>query len=249
MMTQPAQEVEAEVEELQEELDGIHNSAIEIIEGAASGGTLKSERVDWEKATPLLRDYEIWFNSALVFIEDYLPRRTADFEGSFADAASLMRFDDADYQKEKDYRGRLNRHIHTQRNLLASIPRKIETEQNRVRKAVSDQIATDEIYQAKELWDEGHVRAAGVVTGVALERHLLTLCEVSDSVTDFSHTDGINPLAQELYETGEIDETTRSQLEHLSSIRADCAHANEEEPNRRDVQRLFNQAEEIINTV
>lgn len=233
---------------MQEELVDIHNSAIDIIEDAALNGTLKSERVDWERATPLLREYEIWFNSALVFIEDYLPRRTADFESAFADAASLIRFDDPEYKKVENYRGRLNQHIHTQRNLLASIPRKIETEQNRVRKAVSNQIATDEVYQAKELWDEDHVRAAGVVTGVALERYLLTLCNMSDSVTDYSHTDGINPLAQKLYEAGEIDDTTRSQLEHLSSIRADCAHANEQEPNRRDVQRLFNQAEEIIDT-
>jgi hypothetical protein len=122
----------------------------------------------------------------------------------------------------------------------------LETERLKVRRGLSDEIITEELYQAKTLLDDANIRAAGVVAGVALERHLLTLCEVCDREIEYDYSDGIRSLAESLYIVDKITQTTKGQLEHLADIRNDCAHANEEEPDERSVERLIEQAEELV---
>lgn len=58
--------------------------------------------------------------------------------------------------------------------------------------------------------------------------------------------DGIDALAQKLFENDIIDKSPYQHLKHLSSVRADCAHANEEDPEEDDVERLLDDAEDYI---
>lgn len=161
----------------------------------------------------------------------------------------FIHFDGMKYKKADRYCGILRRTISRQKNLLLSIPPKLETERLKVRKGISDGIITEELYQAKDLWDDGNIRAAGVVAGVALERHLLTLCEVTERDVDYEYSDGIRSLAETLYQAGEITNTKKNQLGYLADVRNDCAHVNEEEPDKREVERLIKQAEDIVRGV
>lgn len=161
----------------------------------------------------------------------------------------LIHFDGMEYTKPDQYCGISRRIISRQKNLLLSLPPKLETARLKVRRDISDEILIEELYQAKEAWDDGNIRAAGVVTGVALERRLLTLCELTEQDLENSHSDGIRSLAETLYNTGQITDTEKSQLGYLADIRNDCAHANEEVPDKREVERLIKQSEDIIREV
>lgn len=72
------------------------------------------------------------------------------------------------------------------------------------------------------------------------------LCENANDEIDFSFRDGISALAQKLFEADEIDSTTEKHLQHLADIRADCAHANVEDPDREDVRRLLEDVEDYV---
>ena len=127
---------------------------------------------------------------------------------------------------------------------MKSIPAKLDAEKLRTRKQISGKLSRDEIQQARQLFNNDFIRASGVVAAVALERHLLTMCDNLDEVDHYDPTHGISRLAQTLKDSGVIDKTVWNDLRALASIRETCAHA--EEPKREAVRRLINDTEEII---
>jgi hypothetical protein len=58
--------------------------------------------------------------------------------------------------------------------------------------------------------------------------------------------DGITSLAQELSNANEINDDEQRKLEYLAGIRNNCSHATDEEPEKREVERLLNQSDEFI---
>lgn len=240
-------QVADKIDDLVAEVEAINSSLYDLAQDSTShSGNIKTESVDWADVDEVDEQYELWYNQALTLVSEYMPEREADFRSAYADMDKFIHFDGMNYTKTDRYCGLLRRVISRQKNILLSIPPKLETERLKVRKGISDEIVSEEIYQAKRLWDDGNIRAAGVVAGVAIERHLLTLCEVSDRDLEFNHSDGICSLAETLNQAGEITNTKNSQLGYLSNIRNDCAHANEDEPDMREVERLIQQSEGIV---
>lgn len=122
----------------------------------------------------------------------------------------------------------------------------MESEQLRVTKRISERITGDEVQYARTLYEDNQPRAAGVIAGVALERHLLTLCETSSEELDFGFMDGISSLAQTLNEADVISDDDKRLLDHLGGIRNKCAHANGDEPTTGEVGRLISEASDFI---
>jgi len=249
-MSEKISQVESKVEELVEELENINGTVYDLAQEAAShDGKIRTDSVDWETVDKVDQEYEIWYNQSLTLVSEYLPSREEDFRAVYTGMDDYIHFDGKEYEKADVYCGLLRRLISRQKNILLSIPPKLTTERLKTRKEISDDIISEELYQAKTLFDEEHIRAAGVVAGIALERHLLTLCEISEQEMEYSHSDGIRSLAETLYQAGEITDTKKSQLGYLSDIRNDCAHANEEDPDMREVERLIQQSEDIHRAV
>ncbi|GGC69787.1 hypothetical protein [Haloferax sulfurifontis] len=243
-------QVEDKIEKLVDEIVSINGVLYDLAHDSTShDGKIRLDSIDWATVDKVDERYEIWYNQALTLVSEYISNREDDFRKVYTGMDDFIHFDDKEYMKADAYTGLLRRLVSRQKNILLSIPPKLEVERLKVRKGISDEIISDELYQAKSLWDDGNLRAAGVVTGVALERHLLTLCEVSDRDMDFNYSDGIRSLAETLYLAGEITDTKKGQLGYLAEIRADCAHANEDEPDKREVERLIQQAEDIVRAV
>lgn len=200
-----------------------------------------------EKQRTFLYKYESWFAAGETFVGEYLPARLDEYREGYQKVSRLAEFQHspAELGLIETY-NEISRIIDFQRRLLASIPAKLKAEQYRLRKQITKQVSKDELGKSRDLLDEELTRAAGVLAGVALERHLLRMCEESDSVSKFNHDDGIAALSQNLYDAGELDKTTLSSLKTLSSIRADCAHANQEEPNEHKVRRLIDDTDDYI---
>ncbi|NGM69176.1 DUF4145 domain-containing protein [Natronolimnobius sp. AArcel1] len=254
---------EGEVEEYISDLDNI---AVEIIENTEAffrdvevetefNQDVLSATHSWK--TPgtstkrvqrrILEGYQEWYAGGRVLISEYMESDLAEFDhlrDVFYEKVTLS--SPPNSSESLDAYSTAHDAFVTQKGMVNAIPRKIAGERLKAKEQISKSVAKDEVQRAWQLFEEGLLRASGVTAGVALERHLLTLCQESESNLEFSHDDGIASLADVLYKADEIDKTTLNALQTLSTIRNDCAHANQSEPNEHKVRRLLNDTEDYI---
>lgn len=192
--------------------------------------------------------YELWYVQAEELVEEYRPSRVDVFTKGFSDFKSMLflKVDPEDYTTKSLY-SEITDIFYSQRSTVNSLPAKVEIQKFKAKRQISARMARDEIQRARELFADSFIRSSGVVAAVALERHLLTMCEESDSVTEYKPNHGISRLAQTLYESDVIDKTTWSDLKSLASIRETCAHP--EDPGKEAVRRLINDSEEFIRSL
>ncbi|GAB3328357.1 hypothetical protein [Haloplanus salinarum] len=254
-MTTSNQAIEEELDRLEEDAEeietlytdffnNIQTRASEIGGGGYYWNTPSEELEQIQREA--LQKYEVWYNTALPLVTDYIPSRRDDFEHHYQEFKNRLRLDKKARRDTRKVLNAQNSDFDSQRSLLRSIPSKIRVEELRVRKQISRDVSQTEHDKARDLYEEGEIRASGVIAGVALERYLLMRCENAGVDIDYNYDDGIDALAQKLYEGNEINKSPYQHLKHLSSIRADCAHANEEDPAEKDVKRLLEDTEDYI---
>lgn len=190
------------------------------------------------------RDYEVWYAKGEELVHEYLTQRFEEFEKEYDEIKKYLSLDDR-VASPNAFNCFVD-HFMTQQSIVSAVPAKIEVRKLKVRRWLSKRIEKGEIQRARELFEKDFVRASGVIASVSLERHLITMCENSEKVSDFERNHGISRLAQTLYESDVIDKTTWHDLKALASIRGTCAHP--EEPKKEAVRRLINEAEEFIRT-
>lgn len=251
-----------EVEELIAELDGVADDIIintqsffSIVETSKDIHTPVGEpEHKWKTPSAeekqlqreVLEYYQDWYASARVLVSEYHRRDLEEFDQLRETFKAYLTLNVPAPESTDEAYSSAHDAFAIQQGMLKAIPRKIEAERLKLKEHISKSVAKDEVQRARDLLDEGLTRASGVTAGVALERHLLTMCEESESELDFQHDNGIASLAQTLYNAGEIEQTTLSSLETLGSIRNDCAHANSQEPNKHKVRRLIEDTDDYI---
>lgn len=193
--------------------------------------------------------YERWYNSSQPLISDYLPDRKSEFRDEYRKCRNHLQLTleyIEDYSSSKSLKFETVQSLKFQRNLLLSIPDRVNSKQLKARRRVSDDIVSDELQRAKSLFEDNHIRAAGVIAGVSLERYLQTLCETSDQNLDFGFKEGISSLGQVLQESNEIDDDDKRLLDYLAGIRNKCSHADEEDPEKTEVERMLKEVDQFI---
>lgn len=239
-------DLEEKVSELVEEGDELWDQILTWTRSIATeDGNIVVGSDEHGRQYDLLESYEEWYTEGRFLVANYLPERNPEFEVHHNQLREkLIR------KPESESAGMFQRELlgplTSQKAILKTIPEKVELERLKARRQVSEKITTDEIHRAEKLLEENQIRPAGVIAGVALERHLLTLCETADQDLSFGYKDGIASLAKTLSNAGAINNNEERRLEYLGGIRNDCSHANEEEPAENDVKRLINQAREFI---
>lgn len=247
------------IDELKDETSELYNLLDNVINGMSEyvprrvGNRLPSRSFSGlngetkESQQEFLQEYERWFATGEELVKEYLPNRLEEFRNEHDLVVKLIKFQHSpDDLRLAETGERIADSINTQRRILDIVPAKIRARKHKLHESISKQVSKDEIEQARKLLDEGLVRASGVVAGVALERHLLTQCEQSDEDLNVSHDDGIHVLSKNLYEAGEIDKTTFKRLDALGSVRNDCAHANQKEPNEHRIRNLIEDTDDYI---
>lgn len=254
-MSEIDEEVETKIEELVEEIMDIHEDITESTEHISYRRS--GNKTTWGFGSGMgeimraLSSYENWYNKALPLISDYLPDRKEDFKHRYRDVRSCLELD-LGYIKDEEITGettlkmRIQKGVMFQADLLKSIRGRIETQRLKATEKVSKDIVSDEVQKARGLFDDDHIRAAGVIAGVAIERHLITLCESSPQEIKFGYMDGITTLAQTLSDAGEITDDEQRLLEYLAGIRNKCSHASDEEPEKTEVERMLDETNDFI---
>jgi len=137
-----------------------------------------------------------------------------------------------------------------QRAILLSIPDIAEIKELDLRRIISADLVVSELEHADRIFREHKrepcERAACVLAGVALERHLKTWCEVCLVTLPKDKKPTLNILIDALYNGGKghIDLTEKNQLETMASKRNSCAHPDTVERSRvgeliQDVKRVL----------
>jgi len=242
-----AEEIEEKAERFFTSLDTERKQTTDPISSS------KSMKTFWAGPEGALRDtqrelksqYENWYTRAENLVAEYLPSRLEEFEEGRSEIKKYLCLD-----KPSAARGgetAFNDFVDLfdeQRHILNSVPGRIESASLNAWRQISGRVEKDEIQQAWELFEEDFVRASGVVAAVAVERHLLTLCENSEEVEDYEPNHGISRLSQTLHEADVISKTAWNDLKAMASIRETCAHA--EEPERPAVRRLITDSEDFV---
>lgn len=191
----------------------------------------------------LFLDYQIWYTQTRHLVNDYVHERITEFDQIYLDVIKCLKLEGGwggIYDKSV-YINSWSNDFLNQLGILLSIPLVAEIKEKSLRNILTADIANSEIDEAEELYDEQHYRAAGAVAGVALERYLKTRCEVNS--IEYKKENSIHSLAQLLYNHDPplIDATVLNHMDHLASIRKNCAHANQisDEKLRKDVRRLI----------
>ncbi|MBA3045052.1 MAG: hypothetical protein FP824_02420 [Euryarchaeota archaeon] len=190
-------------------------------------------RYTWKLPTPeikqiqreAIRKYQAWFATSAILVKEYLPQREDEFAQIYVKINSYLHFDMKTWKPENEaYVDTFIDEFNLQRSMVMAIPGVIEIKEFDVRKLISGELIDDELAEAEHLFETKHLRAAGAVAGVVIERYLRTLCETSTPPIQYNKKDTIDPLATALYKAQKIDITLFKKIQYLASIRNKCDH-------------------------
>lgn len=183
----------------------------------------------------LAADYESWYNAANELVHAYLPKRADDFEYHYKHKTNGGLFFDIQFQKSYDQPNDKSKAVASiqyqldcQRNILKSIPGAINVRSMDLLTVISHDLVNSEIGCANYIFkkDKTHeycLRVAGILAGIALERHLKTKCE--SEIGSLPESPTLSPLIDALYKANKITLNQKKYLEAIATTRNDCAHA------------------------
>jgi hypothetical protein len=117
-----------------------------------------------------------------------------------------------------------------------------------IRAVVRAEFMDSDIDSAKELIKAGHLRSAGVVCGVVLEKHLREI-GVRHSIKFRKKDVTISDANDELKKNSIIDVPMWRLIQRLADIRNLCAHSKERDPKKDEVEDLIIGTEKVIKEV
>ncbi|MCY3615925.1 MAG: DUF4145 domain-containing protein, partial [Bacteroidetes bacterium] len=105
-----------------------------------------------------------------------------------------------------------------------------------------------ELDSAHGLAKAGHLRAAGVICGVVVEKHLGQVCS-DHSISLGRKKSTINNLCEALKENNVIDVPVWRRIQHLADIRNICGHDRKKEPTKDEIEDLLDGTKYVIKSV
>jgi hypothetical protein len=188
----------------------------------------------------LATKYEAWFNRANELVRAYLPNRVADFEyyykrpskisgkeeGLFYDIQLHQEYGKPEYKSSAiaDIKFQLD----CQRNIVNSIPSVVDVRSIDLFTVISSDLVNSELDCAEYIFKKNKtheycLRVAGILAGIAIERHLKTRCELE--LGSLPEKPTLSPLIDALYNAHKITLNQKKYLEAIATTRNDCAHA------------------------
>ena len=192
-----------------------------------------------------VRLYQRWYSTSLHLIEEYLNEdRRREFKGIYKDIITFLQPDGSMYSlKEEDINTFINK-LDIQRGILIGIPDVIEVKEMNLRKLISADFVESELEEAEVLFKNKYIRGSGALAGVALEKHLKTMCDLNH--VPYTFKDTIDPIATALYKKDHLEKTEFKKIQYLASIRNKCDHP--EDITKKEVGELINGTKKFINT-
>lgn len=206
--------------------------------------------------------YQQWYSEAYELVKQLLPSRLADFEEYYKGKGSRKEITYATYTIKDALAGlQVTRGwekgvvvdssaaiqpVFQQVQIIDAISNKFKSSLFDIKNLVHAEFLDGELSEASVLLKNGYFRAAGALSGVALESHLKSVCVVhaislknNPSLSDYN--DG---LKDAVYDTAEW-----RRIQHLTDLRNKCDHKKTDEPTKENIEDLINGTERIIKNI
>lgn len=226
-----------------------------------------ADRVDKVMKTWVLdfRDhYEAWYSEALALVSQVIPDRADDFRHLY----KVERRKQIDYETYtlSDYQIRLSvtrgylkepvfdpdgtafQKFTQQLNIVKAAQKVLTSRLADIRGVLQADLFDSELDAARELLKNGYLRAAGMVSGVVLERHLSEVAR-RHRVTIRSKARAISHYNDALKNAGILNVPRWRTIQGLADIRNLCGHAGERDPTRDEVTELIGGVGKITKNV
>jgi hypothetical protein len=238
----------------------VEQIAAEVNELVKLGGELLLDRKD--ALTKLRFEYESWYTKSLGFIQQIVPERVADFRNAYKlekrDSINPETYTIHDYLRGLSIhtgdRPGINHYLAYQHQMSAQVAiLKAAGEAavsllRDVRTVLRAELFDNDLGAARELLNAGHLRSAGVISGVVLEGHLKSVA-ARRSITFAKKKPVISDLNDGLKGAGVYDVPTWRFIQRLGDIRNLCGHADDRDPTATEVDELIGGTDKIIKSV
>jgi HEPN domain-containing protein len=210
------------------------------------------------------REYQAWYSQALPVVEQLLPDRYVEFRELHRGAKPPKSLDPSTYTINDYLLGVKVSNSFTQEEVFSSwhvTNSKLQIQVDIVRSAeprldsvlsdiagvIEAGIYDDELAAARELLKAKHLRSAGVIAGVVLERHLKRV--LGTHGVKLPRTTQIGKLNDALKEAKIYDVPQWRQIQRLGDIRNLCAHDTERDPTEDEVVELVDSVAKVVSAV
>ncbi len=143
----------------------------------------------------------------------------------------------------------MTRKITQMMGIIGSIPHYLEGRLHDLELEVAQAYVGQELLEAEVLLKAGHVRAAGAIAGVLLERHLKLLCDRHTPPIKYGKDDGISKLNDKLKNEGFYDIAQWRKVQWMSDTRNKCDHAGTVDPRHQDIADLIAEVGKFVSLV
>ena len=222
------------------------NSAEEIVKGLPS----------------FVDKYQLWYSEALVLVKQLLPDRIIDFISYYEKPKSRKTISYENYRISDYLQGLVSTRgerkivgpdaavpqFKQQLEILKSAKRRFDSSLFDIRQLVQADLFDSELDEAEELLKHGFERAAGAVSGVVLERHLMQVCD-NHRLSIRKKNPSISDFIECLKSSNVIDTAQWRSIQFLADIRNKCDHSKKDEPTAEEVEKLIQGTAEIIKTL
>ena len=199
-----------------------------------------------------IRDYHEWYSGVLALVEGNMCSRTNEvialhegIKGAKEAPTPMIRL----LQSQSmtfEMQVTLASRISHMKSVVASIPAYMDARLYDVELAVAQAYVRDELSEAEVLLKSRHVRAAGGIAGVLLERHLKLLCDRHHPTIKYTKSAGVSKLNDLLKDSGVYDVAQWRKVQWMGDIRNGCDHARTSEPRKEDVRDLISEVGKFV---
>ena len=198
-------------------------------------------------------EYQTWYTRALAVIKQLIPERLDEFTRLYYDkdikftVSTYLRGTYTDVQAKNAFILASSR-FSQQCKILQSAQTRLDDILTNIHGIVQAEILDNELDAAAELWRAKHIRAAGTLAGVILERHLAKVCS-SKNLTSRKKKPSLADWNDMLKEANVYDIPAWRGIQRLIDIRNLCAHPGDRDPTTEEVDELIREVERITKTI
>jgi hypothetical protein len=210
-------------------------------------------------------EYQRFYSEATAVVRQLLPSRLTEFETLYKGdgkrkAVTSETFNIQDwllgiratedvFNKKifNDYAAVAMR-LQAQVQIIESLQSRFESSLFDIHQLVQADLFDSELDGSRALLKQGFLRAAGVITGVVLEKHLHEVCR-NHSVAVKKKSPTIGDLNDSLKEAGVLDIPAWRSIQRLGDLRNLCGHNREREPSPDEVSELIDGCTKVTKTV
>lgn len=233
--------------------DKIINEIDELITESNKFTDIKN---DEDKLRNVYLYYESWYTRTQRVIKIIIPERLEDFCSAYKlksrkqltqETYTIKDFLSGTSLIQSDNKTLFFIRFHSQCSILQAAKDVAKSKIHDIQSLISIDILDSELEQAKELLHKGYLSSAGVICGVILESHLkglLSNYEIKTKRKKLSISDLNNLLKDNAY-----DIPTWRLIQRLSDIRNLCAHKNDREPTKDEVEDLIRGTDKVIKEI